>query len=508
MSEYLIDDELAEQDLLACAARVAETIDNLEGHAEAIANVAARYADAGQFDFAAALAETIDDPFSRDRTLSNIAVKATGAGESDYASQLLEAVEDPSFQAEALAQIAVTRAEAGDCEEAARVALGMEDASSTLAEIAVKCAAAGQYERALEIIQSIEYEGSAAYALTEIAALHIKSGRANEAAESLSRALAQAESIELAEDRVNMLVTVGLRYAEAGEQDRAESILLDAARLAETVEIEGYRESSYAQTSIGLARLGLDERSLEVASRIEDSFQAASAHTAIAAEHLRAGRREEALGLLSSALQLVTGEEFYNESGYPASKHRALAEIAVQYALASSHDEAVRTAKMIDAERDGNVALAEVTRASTHAGNTDQALQAARMIEISSLRVLAFTAIAGALLKDGQEQREQQGQPERALAVLSEAARAAEEIEWANDRTLALVEVALKYYEAEREAEVARILLQALESTREIENKLDLSAALARLSDAYHETGVETDDRVTEILREIDFKLD
>jgi fructose 1,6-bisphosphatase len=132
------------------------------------------------------------------------------------------------------------------------------------------------------------------------------------------------------------------------------------------------------------------------------------------------------------------------------------------------------------------------------------------MIEISSLRVLAFTAIAGALLKGGQAQQEQaqQQQEERALAVLSEAARAAEEIEWANDRALALVEVALKYYEAGREAEVARLLLEALESATQIANKLDLSAALARLSDAYHETGVETDDRVAEILREIVLKLD
>src|SRR5215210_6912624 len=100
MSEYLIDDELAEQDLLACAARVAETIDNLEGYAEAITGVAARYADAGQLEFAAALVET--------------AVKAAEAGQDDYAFQLLSTIEDPSFQAQATSQIAVKRAEAGD----------------------------------------------------------------------------------------------------------------------------------------------------------------------------------------------------------------------------------------------------------------------------------------------------------------------------------------------------------------------------------------------------------
>ena len=106
MTQYLIDDELAEQDLLACATRVAETIDNVEGHAETMASAAARYADAGQFDFAVALAETITDPYTRDRALAHITVKSFEAGESEYAFQLLETIEDTSFQAEATAQMA------------------------------------------------------------------------------------------------------------------------------------------------------------------------------------------------------------------------------------------------------------------------------------------------------------------------------------------------------------------------------------------------------------------
>src|ERR1051325_341280 len=100
MTEYLIDDELAEQDLLACATRVAETIDNVEGHAETMAGSAARYADAAQFDLAVALAETISDPYTRDRALAHIAVKSFEAGESEYASNLVGTIEDPSFRSE------------------------------------------------------------------------------------------------------------------------------------------------------------------------------------------------------------------------------------------------------------------------------------------------------------------------------------------------------------------------------------------------------------------------
>jgi tetratricopeptide (TPR) repeat protein len=501
MSQYLIDDELAEQDLLACATRVAETIDNLEGHAELMAGAAARYADAGQFDFAVALAETIGDPYTRDRARAHIAVKSFEAGESDYAMRLLEGIEDPSFQAYATAQIAVRRAAAGDYAGGAELAHSLEDSSSTLAEIAVKCAEAGHYDEALELVGTIDYQGSAASALTEMAAIHTKAGRQKEASELLSQALLEARSIELAEDRVSMLVSIGTRYAEAGEQDKAEEVLLEAERLAERVELDSYRDNSLEQVSLGLARLGQSERALEVAARIEDSFQAASAHTGISSEHLRAGRSDEAQSTLSRALELVEAEEFYRSSSYPASRYNALTGIAMQYAEAALYDQATRTARMIESDRDRSAALMEVAKTFMRAGNTDHALNAARMIEDSSIKAVALTTLAQALSKNDQQ--------ERALSVLAEATRTAEEITWANDRTLALIEIARRYASAEgHEDEAAKLLLQALETSVHIESRYGLASALAQLSDAYDETGLEIDERVMNILREIVIKLD
>lgn len=499
MTQYLIDDELAEQDLLACATRVAETIDNVEGHAETMAGAATRYADAGQFDFAVALAETISDPYTRDRVLADITVKSFEAGESEYAMHLLETIEDLSFQAHATAQMAVRRAAAGDCKGGAEIARRLEDASSALAEVAVKCAEAGHYDEALEIIGTIEYQGSAAFALTEIATIHTKAGRQDDASALLARALAVAESVELTEDRVSMLVNVGARYAEAGEQAKAEEVLLNAAQLAETVE-HNYRDNSLAQVSVGLAHLGLSERAAETAALIDDSFQAAAAHTGIASEHLRAGQSDDAKAMLAHSLELVEAEEFYQRDAYPASRYRALTDLAVQYAETGLFDEATRAAKMIESDRERNAALLEVAKAFMRAGNADRALQAARLIEDPSVASVTFTTLAGALLKDGQQ--------ERALAVLSEARRTAGEITWANDKTLALIEIARKYAGTEREGEVAGLLLQALETSVGIESRYGLASALAQLSDAYDETGVEIDERATNILREIVIKLD
>jgi len=100
-----------------------------------------------------------------------------------------------------------------------------------------------------------------------------------------------------------------------------------------------------------------------------------------------------------------------------------------------------------------------------------------------------------------------QGEQERALVLLSEAERAVEEIAQPDYRTQALIQLAGKYSPTERDAETARLLLRALETSREIESRSELSANLARLSDAFYETGVETDERVTAILREIVVKL-
>ncbi|HVG34598.1 MAG TPA: hypothetical protein VM911_16130, partial [Pyrinomonadaceae bacterium] len=97
---------------------------------------------------------------------------------------------------------------------------------------------------------------------------------------------------------------------------------------------------------------------------------------------------------------------------------------------------------------------------------------------------------------------------ERALSLLSEAERVTEQIEWAYRKSLALAHLALKQAEAERTSEAARLLLQALETVRATESEFYMALALAHLSDVYHETGIEIDEKVTNVLREIVIKLD
>lgn len=502
MTDYLIDDELAEEDVLACATRVAETIKNLEGHGEAMSAMAARYADAGQLDFAIALVATIEDPFIKDRALAELAVKAMDAGAGDEARQLLKSVEDPGFSASAVAQISIKLAEAGHYDAAVAMASELDDASYTLAEIAVHCADGGHYDQASEIIRNIEYAPAAVWALTELAARQLSAGQGAQAAESLSEARALAQTIELAKDRASLLVETAVKYMDAGEPDEAREVLTEASRLAGSIEITVIRESTLAQVCNGYARIGETESALALVAEIEDSFQTASALTGIASEQLRAGRQDEALNLLSRALQTVLDEEFYDESNYPASRYRALAEISALYTAAAQYDRAIQTAQLIEADKERNEAFARIVTDLIRSKANDAALRIARLIEDAYLKTVALTNIAGAIRKEGEPEEE------HALSLLSEAERVTEQIEWSYQKALALAHLALKHAEAGREREAAQLLLQALETTRANESEFYTALALAQLSDAYHETGIEVDAEVSDVLREIVIKLD
>ena len=100
MSDHQISIEEAQENLLACAAFLAEDIKSADGHAEAMKEIIARYLEKGDVDLAAALADTVADPFVRDRLLSNVADKCAAIDDDEYAFQLIESIEDYGLQAE------------------------------------------------------------------------------------------------------------------------------------------------------------------------------------------------------------------------------------------------------------------------------------------------------------------------------------------------------------------------------------------------------------------------
>src|SRR5688572_16298864 len=110
MPDYFISHEKASDDLLACAAFLAERIKSSDGHGEAMNAVVPRYLARGDVDLAAELANAVEEPFSRDKLLIAVAQKCAEIDDVDYAMQLADAVEDHAMRAQAAETVALVRA--------------------------------------------------------------------------------------------------------------------------------------------------------------------------------------------------------------------------------------------------------------------------------------------------------------------------------------------------------------------------------------------------------------
>jgi hypothetical protein len=73
MAEHLISTADAQQNLLACAAFLAEDIKSADGHAEAMRAILPFYLEKNEVDLAAEFANSVEDPFMRDRLLTIVA---------------------------------------------------------------------------------------------------------------------------------------------------------------------------------------------------------------------------------------------------------------------------------------------------------------------------------------------------------------------------------------------------------------------------------------------------
>ena len=92
MAEHLITTKEAEENLLSCAAFLAEGIKSSDGHSEALRTILPFYLEKDEVDLAAEFANSIDDPFMRDKLLTLVAEKCAAIDDDEYAFQLVEAI--------------------------------------------------------------------------------------------------------------------------------------------------------------------------------------------------------------------------------------------------------------------------------------------------------------------------------------------------------------------------------------------------------------------------------
>jgi tetratricopeptide (TPR) repeat protein len=519
VAETLISDEVAEKDLLACATRVAETIKFPEAHGAIMSRISARYASAGDFEFAVQLADTIMDPFARDQALANIAVVAAGDGDFDYAIELVDSLDEVAAKAEGLAGIARIYARARRYDESLDIAKDVNDSSLVYSEIALACANNGDCERAMEITGLIDPEDDNPAIATAIGDGALKCAAAGKIVVSLAmvrligtdsqKAWALLRLVEGnpgrlelgAEDVIQealglikgqdeeaaLLAAVAATEAARGKEEAALNLLSRSTKLAPASN-EGDRALVMAGEEY--AKLGRMEEAVNAIEKIEDPIQACLGWLSLAGLFHEAGELSRAKASLNEARRIIEEELRDNED----TQMELTCSLALQEATTGNYDSSIETAGRILLEPRKNEVLTRIAIEAA-GGNLERAINTANLLTDEASRALALASVAETLL-ERQEQAE-------AVRALQRAREASQKSVSPHQKVRVLIRIGDVYGIAGDNNSRDELLAEALEAARAIRDESHMAGALLRLSEKYDEAGFEISGQPTEVLREI-----
>ncbi|HEX8287150.1 MAG TPA: hypothetical protein VF556_04095 [Pyrinomonadaceae bacterium] len=490
MAEHLITIEEARENLLACAAYLAENIKSSDGHAEAMKRIVPLYAAKTEVDLAAEFANTVNDPFTRDKLLTIVAEKCAALDDDEYALQLTDAIEDEGMQAQARERIALQKSAKGDYEKAAAIAENLEHPEYAFADIAVHQAAAGQDENAAQTISQIEYENAKVSALRTIAVNKLSKNENEKAVALLDEAAEIAKEIEHREEKIRALIEIGNLFVEAKRNDRAIETFDRAKSNAEKLE-NVHRDNLLASVALGFLRAG----SLDLADRtldaVADKTQISACLAGFAREFWNKDERSEALDTLEEAYAVLKSQRD-SETRDSRAKFSLFSSIAVDFARFEKAERALEIAQNNADESERVSALTQIAQVFTQQGKDDLGAQAINAIEEDSARMFALIGVS--------DVQNRSGKKDEAVHFLNEAAHLSETVPQLASRSVAYNELArrfLEYGESEKAREAAHENLVTIPQIRDESLRV---TALADLSEIYESGKFDLNDAEKEIL--------
>jgi tetratricopeptide (TPR) repeat protein len=479
MSEHFISRADAESDLLSAAAYLAESIPHGETHAAAIATVVPRYLETGNVDLAAELANSVDDPFSRDRLLVAVAAKCAELDDDEYALQLVEAIEDPGSQSRGYEQVGIAKADKGQFEKAEDVAALMIHPDAILARVAIRQAAAGDENAALETIGQIEFPRDAVVSYLNIAAANIADGNSEKAIEILSQAEAKAAEIEHDEERIRTLCEVGTLFVDAGDKSRAFNVFERARNDAEELD-SNRRDALLAHVAIGFLNTGSVDAADRMLDVVTDKTQIASVLLSFARDHWRKEEKDEAIEALDEAFAILRSQH-ESETRNSREKFVLMGTIAAQFAGFERAEQALEAAEsIIDPPQQVN-ALSQIAAVFAEQKNEAMAREAIAALE-SSDRVFALIGMS-----------DTSSESDAALSetFLREADSGVDEIETFGPRSEALMAIAERQLRRGQTEKFRSSISKALAVAGEMRDDAARVNVIARTASLHESAGLE-----------------
>ena len=481
MAEHLIAIEDAENDLLACAAYLAENIKSTTGHAAAMEEVVSRYLNKGAVDLAAELANTVDDPFTRDRLLVHVAEKCAATDDDEYAFQLIEAIEESSTQDEAREIIAAQKSAKGDFAKAFEIAETLPHADYVYAGIAHQQSSDGDAAGGLMTVERIESPDARADAFIDLATIHISKGANAEALPLLDKAAASAAEIELEEEKILTLNEIAGQFIEAKAGGRAIEVFDQSKTIAETLD-NVHRDRFLAAIAVGFVCAG----SLELADRtldlVADNVQMATALLGFAREFWAKDEKSEAVETLEESYSILKSQKD-REVRDSRARYALWAAIAVEFARFEKHERAIEIAQEIPEETSYSTALSQIAQYCAAQNNDESAQQAINALPDDSHKMFALLGIS--------DVKNKAGKSDEAMDYLREAETLAETVDRLVARSNAFDELAQRFYTAGDAEKMREMTLANLDTIINIRDESDRAAALARMSDFYQSNNLE-----------------
>jgi tetratricopeptide (TPR) repeat protein len=490
MSEHLITIEEARENLLACAAFLAEDIKSADGHAEAMKTIVPYYLAKDNVDLAAEFSNTIDDPFTRDRLLTIVAAKCALIDDDEYAMQLVEAIEDRGLRAQAIEKISLQQSFNGKYEKALSTVESLDHPEYALADIAVHLMEKGEFTRANQLLEEIKFPNAKVSALLAMASANITNENNDKAAELLENAFAATSEIEHSEEKIRALNDVGNLFVEAKRPARALETFDKAKQFAEKLD-NTHHDLLLGTTALGFFRAGsidLADRALDL---VNDKTQLASVLVGYSREYWAKDEKQDAIETLEEAHQVLKSQH-ERETRDSRAKFNLFTTIAVQFALFEKPERAIEIAQENPDESEQVSGLSQIAQVFTKQEKDDLAKQSLNAITEDSQRLFALIGVSDA--KERNEKRED------AINLLNEASQLAETIPQLPSRSEAFNELAQRfnnYGETKRAREVSH---ENLETIAEIRDESIRAVALANLSEVYENAKFELTDAEKEIL--------
>ena len=480
MSEHFISREDAENDLLAAAAYIAESIGPGEAHASAMGAVVPQFLGNGNVDMAAELANSVDDPFTRDRLLIAVAAKCAEIDDDEYALQLVEAIEDPGLQAQGFEQVGIAKADKGQIEKAGDVAALMIHPDGILVRIAVRQAADGDETAALTTIGEIEYARDAVIAFNSIAAERVNSEHAEGAAEILAKAAEKAAEIEHDEERIRSYCEIGGLLIDAGHKGRAVEVYDTARGDAEEL-ANAHRDPLLAQVAIGFLNAGSVDLADRALDAVTDKTQIATVVLAFARDHWRKEEKDEAVEALGEALEILRSQH-ENETRDSRSKFSLMGTIAAQFAGFGRGERAIEAADSIPDTRQRINALSQICAICVQQGEEPLARETLAMLSDPSDRAAALVGMSDAA---------GELDPELSESLLREAETSAQDIELLGPKAEAVLAIAERHSKSGRTEKVRSAVSKTFETVSGMRDEAARVAALARCAEILERSELE-----------------